>query len=97
MEGTPIMQVRRRWSAVAEMPASGRAAVLTGEQRRVAAASDRPNVRNPRYVSPSALLDVNQTPRRFVPTASIDGWCETIRRDAAIRAALLNPLDYEPS
>jgi len=90
------MQVRRRWSAVAEMPASGWAGALTGEQRRCVAASDRPNVRNPRYVSPSALLDVNQTPRRFVSTASIDGWRETMRRDAAIRAALLNPVDYEP-
>jgi hypothetical protein len=97
MEGTPIMQVRRRWSAVAEMPASGRAGALTGAQRRGVAARDRPGVRNPRYVSPSVLLDVDQTPRRFVPTASIDGWREMIRRDATIRAALLNPVDYEPS
>ncbi len=90
------MQVRRRWSAVAEMPASDRAGALTGEQRRASAASDCPNVRNPRYVSPSALLDVYQTPRRFVPTASIDGWREMMRRDATMRAALLNPVDYEP-
>jgi hypothetical protein len=96
MEGTPIMQVRRRWSPVAEMSASDPTGALTPERQHRAAARDRSDVRNPRYVSPSVLLDVDRSGRRFPPPASIERWRETIRDDATVRAALLNPVDYEP-
>jgi hypothetical protein len=96
MEGMPIMQVRRRWAPVAEMPASDRAGALTSRQQPGATTGGRQDVRNPRYVSPSALLDADRTTPRFVPRASIEGWRERIRRDATMRAVLLNPVDYEP-
>ena len=90
------MQVRRRWSPVAEMSASDPTGALTPERQHGAVARDRSGVRNPRYVSPNVLLDVHRTAHRFLPTASIEGWRETIRRDDAMRAVLLNPVDYEP-
>jgi hypothetical protein len=93
MEGTPIMQVRRRWSPVAEMSASDPTGALTPERQHRAAARNRSDVRNPRYVSPSVLLDTEGSARRF---PSIERWRETIRNDATVRAALLNPVDYEP-
>jgi hypothetical protein len=95
MEGLPIMQVRRRWSPVAES-ASDPTGALTPERQHRVAAKNRSDARNPRYVSPRALLDGNGTGRRFVPPASIESWRETIRDDATVRAALLNPVDYEP-
>ena len=90
------MQVRRRWSPVAEMSASDPTGALTPERQRRAAARDRSDPRNPRYVSPRALLDSDRSGRRFVPFASIESWRETIRNDATVRGALLNPVDYEP-
>jgi hypothetical protein len=95
MEGTPIMQVRRRWSPVAEMPANDRGALACGP-RSDAAARDRSGVRNPRYMSARVLLDNEQTAPRFPPSTVVDGWRETIRRDPTMRAVLLNPVDYEP-
>jgi hypothetical protein len=96
MEGSPIMQVRRRWSPVAEMSASDPTGALTPERQHRVAARNRSDVQNPRYVSSRAPLDGNGTGRRFVPPASIERWRETIRDDATVRAALLNPVDYEP-
>jgi hypothetical protein len=92
MEGIRIMQVRRRWAPVAEMPAGDRTAV----QQDRAAARDRPGPRNPRYVSSGAALDDERTGPRFLPNAAVEGWREKIRRDATMRAVLLNPVDYEP-
>jgi hypothetical protein len=96
MEGTPIMQVRRRWSPVAEMSASDPTGALTPERQHRAAARDRSGVRNPRYVSPSVLLDLDRNSGRFLPSASIESWRQTIREDPSVRAVLLNPVDYEP-
>jgi hypothetical protein len=96
MEGTPIMQVRRRWSPVAEMSASDPTGALTPERQRRAAARDRSDPRNPRYVTPSVLLDADRTGHRFPPSALIENWRDVIREDATVRAVLLNPVDYEP-
>jgi hypothetical protein len=96
MEGTPIMQVRRRWSPVAEMSASDPTGALNPERQHRAAARNRSDVRNPRYVSPSVLLDIEAAARRFPSIESIERWRETIRNDATVRSALLNPVDYEP-
>jgi hypothetical protein len=96
MEGTPIMQVRRRWSPVAEMSASDPTGALTPERQRRAAARDRSDPRNPRYVSPSVHLDADRTGHRVLPSASIESWRKILRDDATVRAVLLNPVDYEP-
>jgi hypothetical protein len=92
MEGMPIMQVRRRWSPVAEMPTDNRTGALATGQRWSAGAG----VRNIRYDSSRALRDIDEAAPWFVPNASIEGWRERIRRDARLRDALLNPRDYEP-
>jgi hypothetical protein len=68
----------------------------TFEQRHGEDGTAGPGARNDRYVSASAHLDADRTTQRFVPPASIDGWREKMRRDATMRAVLLNPVDYEP-
>ena len=90
------MQGRRRWSPVAGMSASDPTGALTPERQRHAAARDRADPRNPRYVTPSVLLDADRTGPRFLPSALIEDWRDMIREDATVRAALLNPVDYEP-
>lgn len=90
------MQVRRRWSPVAEMSASDPTGALTPERQRRVADRDRSDLPNPRYVSPSVRLDADRAAQRFLPSASIERWRETIRNDATVRAVLLNPVDYEP-
>jgi hypothetical protein len=50
---------------------------------------------NSRYVSSRTLIDANRSSPRFIPHASIEGWRESMRRDARVRAALLNPIRHE--
>jgi hypothetical protein len=54
-----------------------------------------PGARNARYLSSSPLLDANRPSPRFIPYTSIERWRESMRRDALMRAALLNPVRYE--
>jgi hypothetical protein len=92
------MQARRRWTPVT--------ATSTGEDRgfggapssgrRAAVATVGSDAPNAPYVSRRALLDGHRTSSRFAPQTSIEAWREKMRRDAAVRAVLLNPVDYEP-
>jgi hypothetical protein len=55
-----------------------------------------PGARNTRYVSSRTLVDAERSSPRFIPNASIEGWRDSMRRDARMRAALLNPIRHEP-
>jgi hypothetical protein len=87
-EGNSAMQARRSWTPVATMSPS--------EPTGSPASEVRPTcfgVTNERYASPRGQLDRNTTRTRFV---AVDGWRESMRQDATLRAVLLNPVDYEP-
>ena len=86
------MAVRRRWAPVAEASPTDRARVLGVSVRH----TPRSTCHNERYTSARPDLDRSDAGARFVPTASIDDWREKIRTDAELRAALLNPVTYEP-
>jgi hypothetical protein len=86
------MPARRRWAPVAEVSTSDRARALTAAARRV----PRPDFHNGRYQSAHADLDRNAGADRFAPDETVEGWRRTISDDADVRAALLNPVDYEP-
>jgi hypothetical protein len=87
------MLARRRWATVAEASPSDRARALGASVRH----TPRSNCHNERYRSARADLDHGDRSARFVPTASIESWRESIRTDEVLRAAVLNPVDYEPT
>ncbi|HEV7897529.1 MAG TPA: hypothetical protein VGP31_06765 [Planosporangium sp.] len=89
------MRARRRWAPVATAFTNDSIRVLPSERRKGAGAT-WPVARNGRYVSSRVLLDADRSSPRFVSHASIEGWREAIRRDGAMRAALLNPAGYLP-
>jgi len=82
------MYPRRRWSP---------SALSRGDDAGGLSAVHRASMqRNGRYVSTSGALEADSSSRRFVAPPSIDNWRERMSRDADMRAALLNPVDYEP-
>jgi hypothetical protein len=82
------MPARRRWTPVATTSPSEPTGSLARGVR-----PGRFAVSNARYASPRADLDRNSTAARFV---AVEGWRESMREDATMRAVLLNPVDYEP-